>query len=136
MLTVTDVSTTCITSVDGVKLIKLWLLVSSPTQTDATLLDVTCCVRLLTLLHVVAYCWELLHPFAHHNNSQHCWTNNAGSRCVHLHSLANLKSSFNVCSLHRGLGCICMAQKGQREITITFTFVKLKYFERQNSKEH
>ena len=41
-----------------------------------------------------------------------------------------------ICSLHRGLGCICMAQKGHREITITFTFVKLKYSERQNSKEH
>ena len=25
-----------------------------------TLLDVTCYVRLYTLLHVVAYCWELL----------------------------------------------------------------------------
>ena len=25
--------------------------------TDATLLDVTCCVRLHTLLHVVACCW-------------------------------------------------------------------------------
>ena len=54
-------------------------------QTDATLLDVTCCVRLHTLLHV-SCCWELLHPFAHHfqhgrNKSQHCWTNNVGS-CV------------------------------------------------------
>ena len=30
-----------------------------------TLLDATCFVRLHTLLHVVACCWELLHPFAH-----------------------------------------------------------------------
>ena len=28
----------------------------SPVQTDATLLDVTCCVRLHTLLHVVGSC--------------------------------------------------------------------------------
>ena len=33
---------------------------SSSVQTDATLLDVTRCVRLHTLLHVVACCWELL----------------------------------------------------------------------------
>ena len=34
-------------------------------------------------------CWELLRPFAHHcqhgrNNSQHSWSNNAGSYCVRL----------------------------------------------------
>ena len=33
------------------------------------------------------YCWELLHPFAHHcqhgrNNSQNCWPNNFGSCCT------------------------------------------------------
>ena len=32
----------------------------SPVQMDATLLDVTCCVRLHTLLRDVACCWELL----------------------------------------------------------------------------
>ena len=32
----------------------------SPAQTDATLLDVTCCVRLHTLLHVVGCCCVLL----------------------------------------------------------------------------
>ena len=31
-----------------------------PSATDATLLDVTCCVGLHTLLHVVECCWELL----------------------------------------------------------------------------
>ena len=41
-----------------------------------TLLDVTCCVRLHTLLHVVAFCWELLHKVLNWsnfcaNNSQH-----------------------------------------------------------------
>ena len=31
-----------------------------PRATDATLLDVTCCVCLHTLLHVVECCWESL----------------------------------------------------------------------------
>ena len=38
---------------------KRWKLLAekfSPVQTEATLLDVTCCVRLHTLLHVVACC--------------------------------------------------------------------------------
>ena len=30
-------------------------------QMDATLLDVTCCICLHTLLHVVVCFWELLH---------------------------------------------------------------------------
>ena len=34
--------------------------ISSPVQTDATLLDVACCVRLHTLLHVVGCCCVLL----------------------------------------------------------------------------
>ena len=38
-----------------------WLKALSPVQTDATLLDVTCCVRLHTLLHVVGCCCVLLH---------------------------------------------------------------------------
>ena len=34
------------------------------------------------------YCWELLHPFAHHyqharNNSQHCWSNKVGN-CTYV----------------------------------------------------
>ena len=33
-----------------------------------TLLDVTCCVRLLTLLHVVACCWELLRRVLNRSN--------------------------------------------------------------------
>lgn len=106
-------------------------MVSSLMQTDASLLDDTCWVRLYTLLQVVGSCCIRSHTTATLN----C--------CVQLHvasnhdsPLQNLKSGLNVCSLHRGLGCICMAQKGHREITITFTFVKLKYSERQNSKEH
>ena len=43
---------------------------------------------------------ELLHPFAHHcqhvrNNSQHCWRNNGGSCCVHLHTALSLFSSIS-----------------------------------------
>ena len=53
-----------------------------------------CCVRLHTLLLVAAYCWELLHPFAHHhqhghNDSQHCWPTNVGSCCSSLHTTTN-----------------------------------------------
>ena len=56
-----------------------------------TLLDVICCVRLHTLLHVVPCCWKLLckvwnqSNFQLHangrNNSQHCRPNS----CVPLH---------------------------------------------------
>jgi len=83
-----------------------------PRANDATLLDVTCCVRLQTLLHVFGCCWELLYPFEHHYNTdastrnivgatmlgvvvsvctplqhrcintQHCWRNNVGSCLV------------------------------------------------------
>ena len=39
--------------------------------------------------YMLACCWELLHPFAHHcqhqrSNSQHCWGNNVGRCCVWL----------------------------------------------------
>ena len=30
-----------------------------PVQVDATLLDVTCCIHLHALLHVVACCWTM-----------------------------------------------------------------------------
>ena len=36
------------------------LALKPPLQTDATLLDITCCVHLHTLLHIVEFCWELL----------------------------------------------------------------------------
>ena len=75
-----------------------------------TLLDVTCCVRLHTLLHVVEQSWNWLNFSA--NNSQlfqHCWgharslrmvyvdlwvvsfpgTNIAGRCCIRLHTTAN-----------------------------------------------
>ena len=52
-----------------------WTLFLSPLQMDATLLDVTCCVHLHTLLHVV-HCSELLRKVWNQsnlcaNNSQH-----------------------------------------------------------------
>ena len=40
----------------------------SPVQTDATLLNVTCCFRLHTLLHVVGCCWVLLRKVWNHSN--------------------------------------------------------------------
>ena len=65
-------------------------------QTDATLLNVTCWVRLHTLLHVVGCCYVLLRKvwnrsnFSANNNSQHCWRNNVGSCCVCLHAVLPL----------------------------------------------
>ena len=60
-----------------------------------TLLDVTCRVRLHTLLHVVVCFWELLRKVwnrsnvqlraTDRNNSQYCWANNVESCCVRLH---------------------------------------------------
>ena len=51
------------------------------------------CYMLRPFAHLVACCWELLHPLAHHcqhgrNNSQHCWPNNVGSCCVHVRNKA------------------------------------------------
>ena len=46
---------------------------------------------ILPLMHFRSqHCWKLLYLFAHHyqhgcNKSQHCWANNVGSCCVHLH---------------------------------------------------
>ena len=59
-------------------------------KSDATLLDITCCVLFHTLLHVVVTFWELLNPFVHlcntdANNTQHCWHNIVGICCVRLH---------------------------------------------------
>ena len=59
-----------------------------------TLLNVICCVRLHTLLHVVACCWEFIVAsvctLLQHgrNNTQHRWRNNVGSCCIRLHTTA------------------------------------------------
>ena len=58
-------------------------------KSDATLLDITCCVLFHTLLHVVVTFWELLNPFVHlcntdANNTQHCWHNIVGICCVRV----------------------------------------------------
>ena len=43
-------------------------------QTNSTLLDVTRCIRLHTLLHVVACCWELICKVWNRSNVQkQCW---------------------------------------------------------------
>ena len=39
-----------------------------PSATDATLLDVTCCARFHSLLHVVECCWELLRKVRNRSN--------------------------------------------------------------------
>ena len=61
--------------------------------TDATLLNVTCCVRLHTLLRVVGSCcakFESSQILATirangHNNSQQYWELLANKSCVRLH---------------------------------------------------
>ena len=55
---------------------------------DTTLLDVTFCVRLHTLFHVVACCWELLRKVWNWSNyDQQSWellANNVASVCTRL----------------------------------------------------
>ena len=51
------------------------------------------CYMLRPFAPLVACCWGLLHPLAHHcqhgrNNSQHCWPNNVGSCCVRVQNKA------------------------------------------------
>ena len=51
------------------------------------------CYMLRPFAHLVACCWELFHPLAHHcqhgrNNSQHCWPNNVGTCCVRVQNKA------------------------------------------------
>ena len=68
-----------------------------------TLFNVTCCVCLYTLLHVVACCWELLRKVWNRsnfylrangrNNSQHCWPTMLGvvaSVCTQLYKVTYL----------------------------------------------
>ena len=61
-------------------------------QQPPTLVDVTYCVQLHTLLlYAVACCLEFLQQFSHHcsqhgrNNSQHSRANSLGSCCLRLH---------------------------------------------------
>ena len=62
-------------------------------QQLSTLLDVTCCVRLHTLLpvaellHIVGSCCIRFSRYCQHggNDSQNCWSNNVGSCCVRLY---------------------------------------------------
>ena len=59
----------------------------SPVQTDATMLDVTCCVRLHTLLHVVA-CYVLLGIVA--QSLEPLKLANVGGCCFRLHVAKNV----------------------------------------------
>ena len=72
----------------------------SPMQTDATLLDVTCCLCLHTLLHVPACSWELLHAFVHHcqhgTNNVRSWS---GTDCQSDVALGYVVAS--VCTYHQ-----------------------------------
>ena len=70
-------------------------------QTDATLLDVTCCVRLNTLLHVVGSCcakFDTGQNFSYvpneRHNSLHCWLLGPFAR-----SIKSTKSQKKVLSL-------------------------------------
>ena len=53
-------------------------------------------VIILSTMHCRSkYCWELLHPSAHHcqhghNNSKHYWPNNVWSCCISLHTTASM----------------------------------------------
>ena len=77
----------------------------SPVQTDATLLDVTCCVRLHTLLHVVGSCCakfvtgETFNPLqANATTTNTQLANNVGSCCVRLH-IASIAGNVEILNL-------------------------------------
>ena len=91
----------------------------SPVQTDATLLDVTCCVCLHTLLHVVGCCCVLLHKVCIRsnfsaNNFQHFFCSvitdrSVAQQCwIRLHSSSNIVGATNVhyAWFTKTLGCI------------------------------
>ena len=81
-------------------------------------LDVVCCVRLHTPLHVVACCRELLHSFAHHgqherNNSRHYWPNNIGSCCDRLQvALIKIGRPRSKCEVGSNVFCkwVCLSE--------------------------
>ena len=76
-----------------------------PLQKDATLLDITCCVHLQTLLHIVAFCWELLskvwkRPNFRPSDSQHFFCQFRDRRSVAQQCWICLHSSFQHCWGH------------------------------------
>ena len=82
-------------------------------QTDATLSEATCCVRLHTLLHFVACCWELLHPIEHHCNKDTTTRKTVGATMLwvvaSLHKLlknAWQELDFNVTSKIENCNCL------------------------------
>ena len=91
----------------------------SPVQTDATLLNVTCCICLHTLLHVVGCCCVLLHKVCTRsnfsaNNFQHFFCSvitdqSVAQQCwIRLHSSSNIVGATNVhyAWFTKTLGCI------------------------------
>ena len=78
-------------------------------QTDATLLDVTCCVRLHTLLHVVAQSLKPVKLFSQQLPTfllfRDRQRNNVGSVCTALPTLLGLHMLITH-GLQRVLGCI------------------------------
>ena len=66
-----------------------------------TLLDVTCCVCLHSLLHLVACCWELLRKVWNRSNFKLCanglnsLANNAATVCTKLKNEISFRSSKN-----------------------------------------
>ena len=91
------------------------------------LLDVTCCVRLHTLLHVVGCCCVLLHKVWNRsnfsaNNSQHflcsviaeAWRNNVGSVCTALPTLLGPRMLITH-GLQRLMGCILPTTQGRSQ---------------------
>ena len=59
-------------------------------------------VIILSTMHCRSkYCWELLHPSAHHcqhghNNSKHYWPNNVGSCCIPSHTTASMDTTIPI----------------------------------------
>ena len=122
----------------------------SSLQTDATLLDVTCCVRFHTLLYVVACCWELLHKVWDRsnfwtNNSQHfvcsviaeAWRNNVGSVCTALLTLLEPRTLITH-GLQRLMGCILptMHCRSQYCWELLHPFAKQCQHRRNNSQHY
>ena len=73
-----------------------------------TLLDVTCRVRLHTLLNVFACCWKLLHPFAHYYITNATTSAIIGSTCWELLRrlhIAKRLTGFKLCATTCNRGC-------------------------------
>ena len=97
----------------GLLVIELPILHLSPVQTHTTLLGVTCCVRLYTLLHVIAQSlkpWNLSNVYLRangRNNFEHRWTNNV-SCSVRLHVALQVKTRLDLTLFWYNPSCFTM----------------------------